>query len=172
MMWNPIWLGLTSSICSGGRWHFDRSSLFLLIWRLPVAKSFPRVSARSVEPACPPTDYIHIEQIELSARIGVTEIERDQPQRLTVSVTMWPGKQLADLSDDVRNTINYSEVCQEIKTFVRDRADKLIETLADALAAQLLQRFAVRKIEIEVRKFVVPDTKFVAVTVTRHAAVG
>lgn len=124
-----------------------------------------------MEPACPPTDYVHIEQLELSARIGVTEIERDQPQRLTVSVTMWPGKQLVDLSDDVRNTINYSEVCQETKAFVRDRADKLIETLADALAKHLLKRFAMHKIAIEVRKFVVPDTKFVAVSVTRTAAV-
>ena len=84
---------------------------------------------------------------------------------------MWPARPFVDLADDVRNTINYSEVCQETKNFVRDRADKLIETLADALAAHLLKRFAIQRITIEVRKFVVPDTKFVAVTVTRTAAV-
>jgi dihydroneopterin aldolase len=147
-------------------------AFFLLIWRLPVAKFFPRVSARSVEPACPPTDYVHIEQLELSARIGVTETERAQPQRLSVSFVMWPASPLVDLADDIRNTINYSEVCEETKRFVRDRSDKLIETLADSLATYLLKRFSIQKITIEIRKFVLPDTKFVAVTVTRTAAVS
>jgi dihydroneopterin aldolase len=116
------------------------------------------------------SDYIRIEQLELSARIGVTETERAQPQRLNVSLLIWPLRPFVDLGDDVRNTINYSEVCQETKNFVGDRADRLIETLADALAAHLLKRFAMHKITIEARKFVVPDTKFVAVSVTRTTA--
>lgn len=116
------------------------------------------------------SDHIRIEQLELSVRIGVTEAERAQPQRLIVSMSMWPVRPLAGLADDVRNTINYSEVCQETKKFVHDRADKLVETVADALAAHLLKRFAMHKITIELRKFVVPDTKFVAVTITRKAA--
>jgi dihydroneopterin aldolase len=117
------------------------------------------------------SDHIRIEQLELSVRVGVTDSERAQPQRLSISMLMWPVRPLVDLADDVRNTINYSAVCQETKNFVRDRADKLIETLADALAAHLLKRFAIQRITIEVRKFVVPDTTFVAVTVTRTAAV-
>ena len=135
-----------------------------------VAKSFPRASASSVETTS--SDHIHIEQLELSARVGVTETERAQPQRLSVSMSIWPARPFVDLADDVRNTINYSEVCQETKNFVHDRADKLIETLAEALATHLLKRFAMHRIAIEVRKFIVPETKFVAVTVTRTAAVG
>jgi 7,8-dihydroneopterin aldolase/epimerase/oxygenase len=135
-----------------------------------VAKFFPRASASSVENAL--SDYIRIEQLEVSARVGVTEMERAQPQRLSFSILMSPARPLVDLADDVRNTINYSDVCQETRNFVRDRADKLIETLADGLAAHLLKRFAMHKITIEVRKFVVPDTKFVAVTITRTAAIS
>ena len=33
-------------------------------------------------------DAIHIEQLELFARIGVTDDERERPQRLTVSITV------------------------------------------------------------------------------------
>ena len=118
------------------------------------------------------SDSIHVEQLEISARVGVPEIERNQPQRLTVSLTMWPRRPLVDLADDIRNTINYSEVCEQTKEFVRNRADKLIETLADRLATHLLKRFPIQKITVELRKFALPDTKFVAVTVTRSAVVS
>ena len=47
------------------------------------------------------------------------------------------------------------------------RSDKLIETLAAGLAAHLLQMFSIQKIEIELRKFVLPDVDYVSVTVTR-----
>jgi dihydroneopterin aldolase len=84
---------------------------------------------------------------------------------------MWPRRLLVDLGDDIGNTINYSEVCEQTKEFVRSRSDKLIETLADRLAVHLLKQFSIQRITIELRKFVLPDTKFVAVTVTRSAAV-
>ena len=85
---------------------------------------------------------------------------------------MWPHRPLVDLGDDIRNTINYSEVCEQTKEFVCARSDKLIETLADRLATHLLKRFPIQKISIELRKFVLPETKFVAVTITRSAAVN
>jgi len=117
-------------------------------------------------------DQVCVEQLEVSARVGVTESERAQPQRLSISLTTSPRRPLVDLGDDIRNTIDYSEVCAEIREFVQNRTDKLIETLADRLAAHLLQRFAMQRITIEIRKFVVPDAKFVAVTLTRVAAEG
>jgi dihydroneopterin aldolase len=115
-------------------------------------------------------DHIHIEQLVLNARVGVTEAERSKSQPVAISLTFWPRHPLVDLADDLQNTINYSQVCDEVKEFARGRADKLIETLADRLAAHLLARFAIQRITIEVRKFVRPDAEFVAVTLTRNAA--
>lgn len=137
-----------------------------------VAKFLSRATARSVETISFSPDHIRVEQLELLARVGVTESERSQLQRLTVSMTMWPHRPLVDLGDDIRNTINYSEVCEQTKEFVCARSDKLIETLADRLATHLLKRFPIQKISIELRKFVLPETKFVAVTITRSAAVN
>lgn len=137
-----------------------------------VAKSSPRASASGVERITFSPDQVCVEQLEVSARVGVTESERAQPQRLSISLTTSPRRPLVDLGDDIRNTIDYSEVCAEIREFVQNRTDKLIETLADRLAAHLLQRFAMQRITIEIRKFVVPDAKFVAVTLTRVAAEG
>jgi dihydroneopterin aldolase len=137
-----------------------------------VAKSFRRATATGVEAPFALPDSIHVEQLEISARVGVTEAERSQPQRLTVSLTMWPRSQIVDLADNIQDTIDYSHVCDATKEFVRDRSYKLIETMADRLAGHLLKQFAVQRITIELRKFVVPDAKFVAVTITRNAAVG
>lgn len=126
----------------------------------------------SVETVSLLSDHIRIEQLELSAVIGVTDAERKQPQRLTVSLSLWPRRALVDLGDDIRNTINYSEVCDEVKAFTGDRSDKLIETMADRLAMHLLKRFAIQRIVVEIRKFVRPDAEFVSVTVTRLASEG
>jgi FolB domain-containing protein len=116
------------------------------------------------------SDRIHIEQLEISARVGVPEKERAAPQRLTATITLWPQRQAEELHDHIAKTVNYSEICDETKKFVADRSDKLIETLAGHLAAHLLQMFPIQKIEIELRKFVVPDAQYVSVTVTRSAA--
>ena len=114
------------------------------------------------------SDQIHLEQLELSARIGVTETEREQSQRLTISLTIWPRNPLVDLGDDVRNTINYSEVCAEVKKLVGARADKLIETLADQVAAHLLGAFPIRKIRVELRKYILSDVEYVSVAIMRE----
>ena len=113
-------------------------------------------------------DHIHIEQLELAARIGVSEAERSQPQRLTISLTIWPRHPLVDLGDDARNTINYSEVCAEVKKFVAARADKLIETLVERVATHLLSALPICKIRIELRKYILPDVEYVSVAITRE----
>ena len=120
----------------------------------------------------PFSDKIHIEQLEVSARIGVPEQERATPQRLTVSISFWPYRQTRDLADKIDQTVNYSAVAEETKSFVRDQSVNLIETLADRLAAHLLKNFPIQKVVVEVRKFVLQDAKYVSATVTRSASVG
>jgi len=115
-------------------------------------------------------DEIHIEQLEVFTRVGISEKERAAPQRLTASITLWPQRQAQELSDNLGKTVNYSEVCEETKNFVRDRRANLIETLASDLTTHLLQRFPILKVAIELRKFVVTDAQYVSVTVTRRAA--
>jgi dihydroneopterin aldolase len=112
-------------------------------------------------------DVVRLEQVEVLAHIGVPDDERSRPQRLTISVTLWPMKQASELNDDINRAVNYAEVCDEVRRFVQSRRDRLIETLADALAQQLLVTFALRRITIELRKYILPDVQFVSVRVTR-----
>jgi len=120
----------------------------------------------------PSSDRIHIEQLEISARIGVPEEERATPQRLVVSISFWPYREVGDLADKIENAINYSSVVEEVKNFVRDQSLNLIETLADRLAMHLLKHFRMQKIAIELRKFPFEDANYVSVTVTRTASVS
>jgi dihydroneopterin aldolase len=117
-------------------------------------------------------DQIHIEQLEIFARIGVPDEERLAPQRLTVSITLWPKQDTRDSGDQIGRTVNYSAVAEAARNFVRDQSVNLIETLADRLAMHLLGSFAIQEIRVELRKFVLPDAKYVSVTVTRTASVG
>ncbi len=120
----------------------------------------------------PFADEIHIEQLEVSTRIGVPEEERAAPQRLTVSISFWPYQQTRDLGDKIHHTVNYAALAEETKSFVRDQSTNLIETLADRVAAHLLKSFPIQKVTVEVRKFALEDAKHVSVTVTRAASVG
>ena len=116
-------------------------------------------------------DAIRIEQLEVFARVGVPDDERSHPQRLTVSMTFWPTGHGQELGDDIDRTVDYAAVCAETKKFVDTRCDRLIETLAAALATHLLEKFEIRKITLELRKFILPNVQFVSVTVTRDRSV-
>jgi 7,8-dihydroneopterin aldolase/epimerase/oxygenase len=111
-------------------------------------------------------DHVHIEQLELHARVGVPDSERAQPQRLILNVTFWPKK--TGPRDNIADTIDYSEVAASLKQFAGRRDYRLIETLSEEMAGHLLGRFPLRKVAIEVRKFVLPDADHVSVTAIRE----
>jgi dihydroneopterin aldolase len=113
-------------------------------------------------------DLIEIEALELSAHIGVPEEERAAPQRLTLSMKLEPLRDFRALEDRIENTVNYFEVARAVQALARERARKLIETLAEEIAAELLGRFALRAVELELRKFILPDTAHVAVRIRRE----
>jgi dihydroneopterin aldolase len=113
-------------------------------------------------------DHIHIEKLEVFAHIGVSDEERASPQRLIFNVTFWTAPGASQLEDDIARTVDYAAVCMETKEFARNRADHLIETLADALARHLLKLFEIHRITVELRKFILPETEFISVTVTRE----
>ena len=117
-------------------------------------------------------DEIHIEQLEVSSVIGVSEHERKTPQRLTINLSFWPRRQTRDMEDKIDHTINYAIVAEETLRFVQNGRVNLIETLADGLAAHLLKNFPIQKITVEIRKFPLEHAKYVSAIVTRSATAG
>jgi dihydroneopterin aldolase len=113
-------------------------------------------------------DKIHIHELEIFARVGVSNQERAQPQRLTVNITFWPRVRVRDLGEDITRTIDYSAVCEETTRVAGARRDKLIETLADEIATHLLRTFPAREVTVELRKFTLPHAQYAAVIVNRR----
>ena len=125
----------------------------------------------------PFSDEIHIEQLEVSTRIGVLEEESVcfafcALHWIGISISFWPYQQTRDLGDNINHAVNYSAVAEETKSFVRDQSTRLIETLAHGLATHLLKNFPIQKVTVEVRKFPLDDAKHVSVILTRAASVG
>ena len=112
-------------------------------------------------------ERVEIHELELLARIGVPDAERAQPQRLTISIVLWPVARFADLHDEIAEAVDYAAVCRDVNEFVSRREDRLIETLATAVAELLLQSYPIKRVQIELRKFILPDTKHVAAVVLR-----
>lgn len=115
-------------------------------------------------------DEIHIEELAVEARIGVPAEERDRVQRLAFSITLVPWRDFSALQDDLARTVDYAAVADEVRGFVQARVVKLVETLADELARHLLEKFPLREVRLELRKFVLQETQHIAVRVTRTVA--
>jgi dihydroneopterin aldolase len=113
---------------------------------------------------------IHIEQLKVFARVGVTKSERARRQRLVFNITVWPARDLRDIKDAVSRTVDYAALSQEVKTYLEKNSPRLLETLAQELTSQLVRKFHIRKIRLEIRKFVLKDAAYAAVTVIREAA--
>lgn len=115
-----------------------------------------------------PGDEILIQELELLGSVGVTEEERCRPQRLVVSLVLRPPNHFGEVREDLSRTIDYAAVCAELRRFVGDRRDSLIETLAHEMAEHVLRSFDVSRVELELRKFILPETRYVAVRVQRE----
>lgn len=113
-------------------------------------------------------DTIIIEEIEVQFRVGVPEAERARPQRLLISVAMDVDLRSAAAADDLDQTVNYFEVYQAITGMGAGREWKLIETLAEEVAGLVLQQRRVGAVRVEVKKFILPNTRHVVVSIERR----
>ncbi|MFZ0436386.1 MAG: dihydroneopterin aldolase [Chthoniobacterales bacterium] len=111
---------------------------------------------------------IEIRGLELKARVGVPDEERADPQRLLFDLRFAATDQPPDLGDEISRTVDYHAVALRVAAIVEERPRKLIETLADDLEASLLPEFGLRWIEITIRKFILPNAEWVAVSIRRE----
>ena len=112
-------------------------------------------------------DITEIQGLQVAAKVGVPDLERHIPQRLEVHLTLTCD--FRDLADDLARTADYTAVCDRVRRECAAREFRLIESLADHLAASILAAFpSTAEVALTVRKFVVPATQHVAVKVTRR----
>ena len=110
---------------------------------------------------------ISIVDLEVSYRVGVPDAERAQPQRLMLTVEMEYDFSKAAKTDSIADTIDYFAVSQLLLKFGEGKSWKLIEKLATDIADTILSEFKPQSVTVEVKKFVIPQTRCVSVAMTR-----
>jgi FolB domain-containing protein len=97
-------------------------------------------------------DSIHLFDVSLECRIGVTAEERRNPQQLRADITVEIDIRKAAASGDVAATIDYALILDLLRELAGEKEYVLIETLIEAMAARILERFAVPRVHILLKK--------------------
>ena len=113
-------------------------------------------------------DTITISDLAVLCHIGVPDEERAKPQRLLITAVISGDFGRACTSDDLSDTVDYFRVCESIRQYCREHSVKLIERLAHELGGLVLRDTAAHSVSIEVKKFIIPETRHISCTVQRQ----
>jgi FolB domain-containing protein len=115
-------------------------------------------------------DRITIKDLAVFYCVGVPDEERAQPQRLLLTLELELDFSEAVRADDLTRTIDYYTLSRRLLGFGSGRSWKLIETLAVDIAGMVLADFKPARVSVEVKKFILPEARHVAVRVERSAS--
>lgn len=97
-------------------------------------------------------DQVFIRGLEMDAVIGAYDWERDIRQRLVCDLEMaWDIRPAAD-SDDLTLALDYAAVSQRVLDYVTSSSFELVETLAERLAALVMDEFGVPWLRLTISK--------------------
>jgi 7,8-dihydroneopterin aldolase/epimerase/oxygenase len=112
-------------------------------------------------------EWIEIAELEIQSNVGVSENERRTPQKLAVTLRFQITPPFGSLADEIAQTIDYGAVADEVRAVAASGSRLLIETLVAEIADGLMLRFPMASLEIELRKFILPNTRYVSVRTAR-----
>ena len=97
-------------------------------------------------------DKIIIRDAQFNCNIGVSERERNIKQKIILDIEMFLDIRKTARTDNIENTVNYSEICLKIKKVLDIKKFKLIETLAENISSEILKDKKIKKIKLRVKK--------------------
>ena len=112
-------------------------------------------------------DQITIEDLEVRFHVGVPDEERAEPQRLLITIGMTHDLGQSGANDNLAETVDYHAVYQAVKALGQARRWKLIEALADDICELVLEQFRPSAVRVVIKKFILPDARWVSVEMTR-----
>lgn len=116
-----------------------------------------------------PADRIHLRDYIVAADIGAFQTERGHDQRLSFSLTVELATPVKGVNDEVDRILSYDILIGAITAGLADRRYNLLETLAEKIAAQVLDHPRAARIEVTIEKLDrVPGA--LGVTLVRSAA--
>ena len=98
---------------------------------------------------------------------GVIPAEKELGQRFVVDMDIFTDLTTAGQTDDLGDTVNYSEVYRTVRDVVEGPSRNLLESVAAAIAERVLSAHDIEAVRVRVRKPEVPMKG----SILTHAAV-
>jgi FolB domain-containing protein len=111
---------------------------------------------------------IAIVDLEVFFCVGVTDEERDKPQRLLLTVDISLDITSAAVSDRIEKTVNYQKLADDLIKFGDNRNWKLLEKLVSNIADHIMTEHRPEAVMVEAKKFSIPQARYVSVSTTRN----
>jgi 7,8-dihydroneopterin aldolase/epimerase/oxygenase len=97
-------------------------------------------------------DKVHVEGLVVDAYIGVYDWEHEAAQPLVIDLTMdWDNRKAA-ATDALEHALDYDALSRAVTALIQERPRALIETVAEEVAAMILQRFNTPRVRVKVGK--------------------
>lgn len=98
-------------------------------------------------------DRIKITNLEIYCNHGVFKEEKLLGQKFVVSAELYTDTYQAGMTDDLKYSIDYGQVCHMIDSYMKENTFNLIEAVAENLATHLLTNIAcLKKLILEIKK--------------------
>lgn len=113
--------------------------------------------------------HVFIRDLVLMCSIGVHRHERADRQRIRVNIDL-AVRDDRDLDDDIGNVVCYEKITLGVRGLIADRHIKLVETVAEEIAAMCLEDGRVNSVRVRVEKLdILPDAASVGVEIERFS---
>jgi dihydroneopterin aldolase len=113
---------------------------------------------------------VELDSLEVFGRHGVEEEERRQGATFLYDISVDVSDKAS--SDQLEDTVDYTEVAELVREISDSRQFNLLEALASAIADAILGRFPVERVSVRVRKPTPPGlpAAYSAATVARSSS--
>lgn len=115
-------------------------------------------------------DTLHITDIRAYGYTGYFAAEQQLGQWFAVDITFWTDLSKAGETDELSDTLDYSQVVLKVQEIITTSKFKMIERLAQTIASTLLTSTQAQQIKVRLTKCQPPIPDFggeVAIEITR-----
>ena len=116
-------------------------------------------------------DIVFIEDLRIETIIGIYDWEREVKQTVALDIEMASDNTRAAATEKIEDALNYKAVAKRLIAFTEESRFQLVETLAERLAAIILEEFDVPWCRLKLRKLgAVTGSRSVGVVIERQRA--